>query len=88
MGMPAWLYRWFYGAHVMRALRRNVLGFMGLAPLRQTLIGRVEGLPAARFEALRHEMQSLGRRALSLRPAYHRARLCGHPALRPTPVSG
>lgn len=63
MGMPAWLYRGFYGGHGLRSLRRNVLGFMGVAPLRETLIGRVEQMPAARFEGLQHRMQSLGRAA-------------------------
>ncbi len=30
MGMPGFLYRWFYGAHSLKALKRNILGFIGV----------------------------------------------------------
>jgi putative NADPH-quinone reductase len=48
MGMPSAVYRWFYRAHSIRALERNILGFVGIAPVRETLIGMVEGAPAQR----------------------------------------
>lgn len=63
MGMPALLYSSFYGGHGLRSMRRNVLGFMGISPVRQTLIGRVETISPQRFEALVHQMQLLGRSA-------------------------
>lgn len=44
MGMPALVYRWFYRAHSVRALERNVLGFIGFAPVHETLIGSVDDL--------------------------------------------
>lgn len=42
MGMPALVYRHFYRAHSVKALERNILGFIGVAPVRETLIGNVE----------------------------------------------
>lgn len=43
MGMPALFYRWFYRAHSLKSLERNILAFAGLGPIRATLIGMVEG---------------------------------------------
>ena len=63
MGMPALFYRGFYGGHGLRSMRRSVLGFMGISPVRQTLIGRVGTLSPHRFESLVHQMQMLGRGA-------------------------
>lgn len=48
MGMPALLYRWYFGAHTLKALKRNVLGFAGVAPIRDTLIGSVESMKQAK----------------------------------------
>jgi putative NADPH-quinone reductase len=47
MGMPALAYRWVYGAHSVRLMRRNILGFAGIAPVRSTLVGGVGSLDAA-----------------------------------------
>lgn len=43
MGMPAPVYRFYFGAHSLKSLERNVLGFVGFDPVRRTLIGSVEG---------------------------------------------
>lgn len=43
MGMPALVYRWYFRAHSVKALERNILGFVGIAPVRETLIGMVDG---------------------------------------------
>ena len=42
MGMPGFAYRWFYGAHAVKSLERNVLAFTGFKPIHRTLIGMVE----------------------------------------------
>lgn len=42
MGMPAFMYRWVFGAHSLRSLERNILGFCGIGPIRESLIGMVE----------------------------------------------
>ena len=44
MGMPAFLYRWFFFAHSLKSLKRNILEFCGITPVKATLIGNVEGL--------------------------------------------
>jgi putative NADPH-quinone reductase len=48
MGMPAFFYRAFYGAHSVKSLERNVLKFVGISPVEHLLIGNVEGDAAAR----------------------------------------
>ena len=39
MGMPALFYRWYYGAHSLKSLKRNILNFSGIRPVKTTLIG-------------------------------------------------
>jgi putative NADPH-quinone reductase len=48
MGMPAFIYRWYFRAHSLKSLERNILRFTGIHPVRESLIGMVEGNPAAR----------------------------------------
>jgi putative NADPH-quinone reductase len=48
MGMPAVIYRLFFFAHSVSSLRRNILRFVGFGPIRQSLIGNVEGSADAR----------------------------------------
>lgn len=42
MGMPGFFYRWFYGAHSLKSLERNVLRFIGFSPVRHSLVGLAE----------------------------------------------
>lgn len=54
MGMPALVYRWYFRAHSVKALERNILGFVGIGPIHETLIGLVDRLKpqdVARWEA-------------------------------------
>jgi putative NADPH-quinone reductase len=44
MGMPAFVYRWYFLAHSLRSLERNVLAFSGIGPIRDTLIGGIEAI--------------------------------------------
>jgi putative NADPH-quinone reductase len=63
MGMPAFVYRWWFAAHSVRSLRRNVLNFVGIAPVATTLIGGVGQLAPARARSLLDSMRRLGREA-------------------------
>lgn len=63
MGMPAFVYRWWFAAHSVRSLRRNVLNFVGIAPVATTLIGGVGQLAPARAQSLLDTMRRLGRAA-------------------------
>ena len=42
MGMPALIYRWYFGAHSLKSLERNILGLCGIKPVRESLIGMVD----------------------------------------------
>lgn len=42
MGMPALIYRWYFRAHSLKSLERNILGFCGIGPIKENLIGTVE----------------------------------------------
>jgi putative NADPH-quinone reductase len=61
MGMPALVYRWYFRAHSLKALARNILGFVGIAPIRETLVGSVEGLTSAQHEGWFRKLRALGR---------------------------
>jgi putative NADPH-quinone reductase len=39
MGMPALVYRWFFWAHSVKSLERNILKFVGFAPVSTSYIG-------------------------------------------------
>ena len=61
MGMPAFAYRWFYRAHSLKNLERNVLKFCGIAPVRSSLIGMVEGGDGNRRAEWLVKMRDLGK---------------------------
>ena len=61
MGMPALIYRWVFGAHSLKSLERNILRFAGFGPVKDTLIGRVEGASEARHRRWLDNMRRLGR---------------------------
>lgn len=60
MGMPAFVYRWVFRAHSLKSLERNVLGFVGIAPVHETLIGLVEGGDAKAHGRWFETMRRLG----------------------------
>lgn len=41
MGMPAAIYRWFFLAHGLKNLERNILRFCGIRPVRSTILGSI-----------------------------------------------
>lgn len=63
MGMPGLLYRWFFRAHGVRGLERSILGFAGIKPVRDTLVGMVGTPDARRRERWLDRLRRLGRRA-------------------------
>lgn len=60
MGMPAFVYRLFYRSHGLKALRRNILAFVGIGPVRETVIGLVEGQKADGVRRWLDRMRALG----------------------------
>jgi len=63
MGMPAAVYRLYFMAHSVRSLERNILGFVGIAPVEETLIGQVAGMQDAEAQRWLLKLHSLGRKA-------------------------
>ncbi len=63
MGMPALVYRYVFGAHSVKSLERNILGFVGIAPVRESLIGLVESADPAPRQRWLARMRRLGARA-------------------------
>lgn len=64
MGMPALVYRFYFRAHSVRSLERNILGFVGIAPVNETLIGGVDGLDEKTRSRWLAKLRALGREAL------------------------
>jgi putative NADPH-quinone reductase len=62
MGMPAFWYRWFFRAHGVRGLVRNVFKFCGVAPVRETLVGIVEAPGGATRHRALAAMREYGRK--------------------------
>ncbi len=60
MGMPAFAYRWFYCAHGLKNLKRNILYFVGIKPVRTTLLGMVEEAGEKRRHAWLDGARKLG----------------------------
>lgn len=62
MGMPAFFYRFYFGAHSVKSFERNILKFVGIKSVQHTLIGDVEGNADDRRARLQ-DMFDLGRGA-------------------------
>ena len=60
MGMPAFIYRWLFFAHSLKSLKRNILAFCGIKPIRTTLIGNIEGMTDKQRMAWLDELRGLG----------------------------
>ena len=61
MGMPGWLYRWYFRAHSLRSLQRNILHSVGFRRVRTTVIGSVAVIGAAERRAWLEKVRALGR---------------------------
>ena len=64
MGMPGFAYRWFYGAHAVKSLERNILAFTGFKPIHRTLIGMVEARDDSRRRKRLEDVRRLGKQAI------------------------
>ncbi len=63
MGMPALIYRWYFRAHGLKNLERSILGFVGVKPVRSTLIGLIDNIDVPKRERWLRKIEMLGRRA-------------------------
>ena len=60
MGMPGFIYRWYFSAHGLRGLEQSILEFSGVKPVRHTLIGMVGNPSPTRRAGWLAEMRRLG----------------------------
>jgi putative NADPH-quinone reductase len=63
MGMPALIYRWYFRAHSLRSLQRNILKFVGFRRVRSTIIGSAGSMTRAQREGWLKNVRSLGHAA-------------------------
>jgi putative NADPH-quinone reductase len=63
MGMPGLIYRVWFGAHALRALKRNILQFIGINPVRTTIHGMVEMVSDEKRMEWLKEAEAMGRKA-------------------------
>jgi len=64
MGMPASFYRFWYLGHGIAGMRRNILNFVGISPVRETLFGMVEGAGDAKRRKWIEQVGALGKCAV------------------------
>jgi len=63
MGMPSFLYRLWYRSHGLAGLRRSILNFVGISPVRETLLGNVSGTSDDTRRKWIEKMRGLGAQA-------------------------
>ena len=61
--MPALAYRFYFFAHSLKSLQRNILGFVGIKPIRSTLLGMVEAADEKKRQRWLTMMSEFGRQA-------------------------
>lgn len=60
MGMPAFFYRWYFGAHGLKSLKCSILKSSGIGPIKASLIGMVEGMNEKQRAGWLDMMRALG----------------------------
>lgn len=60
MGMPSFLFRLWYLGHGIAGMRRNILNFVGIRPVRETLFGMVDAVSDASRKRWLERMRALG----------------------------
>lgn len=60
--MPGFIYRWYFGAFALRMLKRSILGFAGVSPVRATIHGRIEAVTQEKRRSWLAAAEEMGRR--------------------------
>ena len=63
MAMPAIIYRWYFRAHSVKSLERNLLGIVGIAPVHETLIGMTVNMKSDDATKWLSKLKRLGQKA-------------------------
>ncbi|MBS0248880.1 MAG: NAD(P)H-dependent oxidoreductase [Proteobacteria bacterium] len=63
MGMPGWFYRWYFGAHALKLMKRNILHFAGIKPVRSTIFGMIEAVGDEKRKEWLRAVEAMGHAA-------------------------
>jgi len=63
MGMPVSIYRFWYRGHALKLLKRNILNFIGITPVRHTLFGMIGTSKPEQRERWLGQVRDLGKQA-------------------------
>lgn len=63
MGMPATVYKFYFRAHSIKSMKRNILQFVGMDPVNDTVVGMAGKMNADKAHRWLRRMASLGRAA-------------------------
>jgi len=63
MAMPAAAYRYWFRAHSVKSLERNLLGMCGIGPIHETLVGSIQEPDEASHAAWLEKLRGLGAEA-------------------------
>lgn len=61
MGMPAFIYSVYFRAHSIKSMKRNILAFVGIAPVTDTVIGAAAQLSPEKARRWLERMEKFGR---------------------------
>ena len=61
MGMPVFAYRWYFFAHGLKGLERNILKSVGIRPVRESLYGMIDTASAEKRAGWLKDLEELGR---------------------------
>lgn len=64
MGTPGFIYRWYFGAFALRMLKRNILGFVGVSPVRSTIHGMIEAVTPETRQLWLADAEAMGRKGV------------------------
>jgi NAD(P)H dehydrogenase (quinone) len=64
MGMPGFIYRWYFVAFALRMLKRNILGFVGVSPIRSTIHGMIESATPETRQSWLADAEAMGCKAM------------------------
>lgn len=63
MGMPGFIYHCYFGAFALRMLKRNILGFVGVSPVRSTIHGMIEAVTPEKRQSWLAEAEAMWRKS-------------------------
>lgn len=63
MGMPVSIYRFWYRGHALKLLTRNILNFIGIKPVKNTLFGMIGTSKPEQRDRWVQQIRALGRAA-------------------------